>query len=412
MPSNKSTKILGILFRIAIPCVILAAGWFGFVKLAEQIKKPPEPQGKKFQLRSRVEPLEVVDYPVVVKTHAVVQPHNLVTLNAQVSGQVAKVSPSFEVGAYFSEGDVLVEIDPRDYETALSIAKSQLVAAESELKLAKVVEDRKLRLVESNAVSQGEVDAASATREQAEANVALAKTQVEQAELALERTKVIAPFDGRVKSNMIGIGQLAGSNSPLGEIFAVDYVEVRLPISGEQREFLNLPEFSDDPPIDVELRDSISQSDVVWRGKIVRTEGVLDEDSRDLFAIARVDDPFGRKSSGPPLRISQPVIASIEGTVLRDVIALPRPAVRQLNNIVLVDQSELTLLPMKIEALWSDAEKVVVPASAIPKGMLLATTPMPFTPKGTKIEVIPPAEEVSAAIADNSAPDTETKTTN
>ncbi|WP_233200161.1 efflux RND transporter periplasmic adaptor subunit [Blastopirellula marina] len=382
------------------------------MKLAEQIKKPPEPQGKKFQLRSRVEPLEVVDYPVVVKTHAVVQPHNLVTLNAQVSGQVAKVSPSFEVGAYFSEGDVLVEIDPRDYETALSIAKSQLVAAESELKLAKVVEDRKLRLVESNAVSQGEVDAASATREQAEANVALAKTQVEQAELALERTKVIAPFDGRVKSNMIGIGQLAGSNSPLGEIFAVDYVEVRLPISGEQREFLNLPEFSDDPPIDVELRDSISQSDVVWRGKIVRTEGVLDEDSRDLFAIARVDDPFGRKSSGPPLRISQPVIASIEGTVLRDVIALPRPAVRQLNNIVLVDQSELTLLPMKIEALWSDAEKVVVPASAIPKGMLLATTPMPFTPKGTKIEVIPPAEEVSAAIADNSAPDTETKTTN
>lgn len=412
MPSHISTKIFGILLRVAFPCAILAGGWLGFLKLSEQIEKPPEPEGKKFQLRSRVEPLEVVDYPVVVKTHAVVQPHNLVTLSAQVSGKVSKISPSFEVGAYFSKGEVLVEIDPRDYETALSIAKSQLVAAQSELKLAKVVEDRKLRLVESNAVSQGEVDAASATREQAEANVALAQTQVEQAELDLERTKVVAPFDGRVRASMVGLGQLAGSNSPLGEIFAIDYVEVRLPISGEQRKFLKLPEFADDPKVDVEFRDSISPSDTVWRGKIVRTEGVLDEDSRDLFAIARVEDPFGRKSSGPPLRISQPVIASIQGTVLRDVIALPRPAVRQLDNIVLVDESELTLLPMKIEALWSDAEKVVVPASAIPKGMLLATTPMPFTPKGTKIEVIPQADEVSAAFADNTAPDTETKATN
>ena len=402
----------GILFRLAIPCGILAAGWYGFQLLADKIEKPQRPEAKKVLLRSRVAEIDVVDYPVVVKTHAVVQPHNLVTLNSQVSGTVAHISPAFEVGAYFKKGDVLVEIDPSDYETALAIAESELDAAKSELKLAKLVEERKLRLVESNAVSQGEVETASASREQSEANVALAETKVQQAKLNLKRTKILAPFDGRVMSKLIGIGQLAGTNSPLGDVFAIDYVEVRLPISGEQREFLDLPEFSDDPELVVHFRDGILASDnFAWSGKIVRTEGVLDQNSRDLFAIARIDDPFGRKSEKPPLRIGQPVVASIEGRMLHNVIALPRAAVRQLDQVVLVHQEEMTLLPMQVDAIWADAEHVIVPAEAIPKGMWLATTPMPFTPKGAKIEIIPPAAS-HISIAGSTTRETTTNATN
>ncbi|WP_158261416.1 MULTISPECIES: efflux RND transporter periplasmic adaptor subunit [Pirellulaceae] len=354
----------------------------------------------------------MVDYPVVVKTHAVVQPHNQVTLTSQVSGTVASINASFEVGAYFNKGDVLVEIDPSDYQTALSVSESELEVAKSELKLAKLVEERKLRLVESNAVSQGEVETASASREQAEANVALAETQVEQARLNLGRTKIVAPFDGRVMSKLIGIGQLAGTNTPLGEVFAIDYVEVRLPISGEQREFLELPEFADDAPIAVQLQDGIRQAnDSIWNGRIVRTEGVLDADSRDLFAIARIEDPFGRTSGTKPLRIGQPVIASIEGTLLRDVIALPRAAVRQLDQIVLVNQENQTLLPLMVEPLWSDAEKVIVPSKSVPKGMWLATTPMVFTPKGAKIEIIPPANP-TITIAESTSLETDESVTN
>ncbi|WP_161603365.1 efflux RND transporter periplasmic adaptor subunit [Blastopirellula marina] len=363
-------------------------------------------------LRSRVEELEVVDYPVVVKTHAVVQAHNQVTLTAQVSGVVLKISSAFEVGAYFKQGEMLVEIDPSDYQTALDFAESELAAAKSELKLARLVEERKLRLVESNAVSQGEVDAASASREQSEANVALAETGVAQAKLNLQRTKIMAPFAGRVMSKLIGVGQLAGSNSPLGEVFAIDYVEVRLPISGELREFLELPEYANDPPLPVEFRDGIQKSnETVWHGKIVRTEGMLDEDSRDLFAIARIDRPFGGETRTAPLRIGQPVIAFIEGKVLEDVIALPRGSVRQLDKIVLVNRADQTLLPISIKSLWSDADKVIVSSSAIPKGMWLATTPMPFTPKGAKIEIIP-AADTGISIADSTSTDPDKNSTN
>lgn len=396
----------GLALRAVLPCAILAGGWFGFLKLTDTVEEQPVPAKEKKTLRTKVQELDVIDYPVIIKTHGIVQAHNQVTLAAEIAGVITKVSPSFEAGAYFSKGEVLVEIDHRNYATALSMAQSRLLAARSALKLAKLNEERKLRLIESNAVSQAEVEAASATREQAEADVDLAETQVEQATLDLQRTKVVAPFDGRVQVKNIGLGQMASSNSPLGEIFAVDFAEVRLPISGRQRQFLELPEFSDDPAVDVVLQDAINESSAAtWRAKIVRTEGVLDENSRDLFAIARIDDPFGRTSGSPPLRIGQPVEASIEGEVLQDVIALPRGAVRQLDQIVLVDRDELTLLPLTIDPIWSDAEYVIVDRAAIPGGMWLATTHMVYTPEGAKVEIIPDAYS-TASIADSAGPDT------
>jgi RND family efflux transporter MFP subunit len=348
-------------------------------------------------------PLKPTDYPVIVRTNGVVQAHNLVTLAAEVSGIITHVSPKFEVGAHFSAGEVLLEIDPRNYETAIAMAESRLAAARSALELARLDEQRKLRLVDRDAVSRAEADVASATREQRESDVALASAELQQAKVNLQRTQVVAPFDGRVQTKSIGLGQMATANSPLGQIFAVEFVEVRLPVSARQRQYLQLPEFEDDPPLDVVFRDAISdQSTTAWRGKIVRTEGVLDADSRDVFAIARVDDPFGRKSQLPPLRIGQPVVASIAGDTLRDVIALPRPAVRQLDTVVLVKQADQTLLPKTIQSIWSDAEHVIVPTTQIPDGMWLATTPLVYTPEGATVEIIPEAS-TAVSIADSTA---------
>lgn len=406
-----SSSFASLLVRGILPLAILAAGWWGYSELAVEAKKEPPPEKEVRTLRTRVETLEVIDYPVEIETNAVVQPHNQVTLSAEVDGVVTHVSPSFEVGAYFTQGEVLVEIDPRRYETALAMAKSRLAGARSALELARLDEQRKLRLIERKAVSQAEVDVSSATREQAEAQLELAESDVEQAELDLARTKITAPFDGRVEVKNIGLGQMAGSNSPLGVIFAVDYAEVRLPISARQREFLSLPEFADDPPVPVVLRDAITRSsDITWQAKIVRTEGVLDQNSRDLFAIARIDDPFGRTSGHPPLRIGQPVVATIAGKVLEDVVALPRGAVRQLDQIVLVKQKDQTLLPITIEAIWSNGRHVVVDGSVIPEGTWLATTPMVYTPEGATVEII--SDDTTSSIVDSKSAGTSDSATN
>lgn len=409
--SQTNRSHVELLVRVALPMLILLAGWFGYAKISVEVDEKPAAAKEKRNPRTRVQKVVVTDYPVRVKTHGIVQAHNQVTLAAEISGTVTKVSPSFEVGAYFSAGEVLVEIDDRNYKAAVAMAESRLLAAKSALQLAKLNEQRKLRLIESNAVSRAEVDAASATREQAEADVDLAAAQLEQSKLDLKRTKVLAPFDGRMQTKEIGLGQMAGPNTTLGQIFAIDYVEVRLPISASQREFLALPEFADDSPVEVELRDAINKaSRAVWHAKIVRTEGVLDTDSRDLYAIARIDDPFGRHSEQRPLRVGQPVVASIEGITLHDVIALPRAAVRQLDKVILVRPDELTLLPVTVTALWSTAEHVVVDSSDIPPGMLLATTPMVFTPEGAKVDIIPDAISTTT-VADTSSNDSESSAT-
>ena len=400
----------GLLVRAVLPMLILVAGWFGYTELSVESEEKPRVTTKKRKPRTQVEEIVISDYPIRLKTYGIVQAHNQVTLAAEIAGTVSWVSPSFEAGAYFSVGEVLVEIDDRNYTTAVSMAESRLLASKSALQLAKLNEERKLRLIESNAVSQAEVDAASATREQAEADVDLAAAQLAQSRLDLKRTKVLAPFDGRMQIKNIGLGQMAGPNTPLGQIFAIDYAEVRLPVSASQREFLVLPEFADDPAVEVELRDAITKtSQVVWKARIVRTEGVLDTDSRDLYAIARIDDPFGQHIDHPPLRIGQPVEASIAGITLHDVITLPRSAVRQLDKIILVDREKLTLLPVTITSLWSNAEHVVVDRAEIPEGMLLSTTPMVFTPKGTRVEIIPDTlstttvTDTSPTNSDNSA---------
>ncbi len=78
--------------------------------------------------------------------------------------------------------------------------------------------------------------------------------------------------------------------------------------------------------------------------RIVRTEGTLDPTSRELFAIARIDDPFHLESDLPGLRIGQPLRASISGITLEDVYVIPRTAMRGLNRIFLIEKDDPKIL--------------------------------------------------------------------
>jgi multidrug efflux pump subunit AcrA (membrane-fusion protein) len=206
----------------------------------------------------------------------------------------------------------------------------------------------------------------------------------------LQRTKIYAPFDGRVATKMIGVGQLVSSGTVLGEIFAIALAEVRLPIASRDLRHLDLPEREGDPVVEVELRDAIdASSDSVWNAKIVRTEGTLDPDSLELFAIAWIDDPFALQSDLRILRPGQPVVASIQGNALHNVVAIPRSAVRRLDLIYLIDGQDLTLRSLTIDPLWSDANHVIVPGGLLRDGELLATTTLVYAPEGGVVEIIP-----------------------
>ena len=383
--------LMGLLARLSLPIVFLAVGVGAYFYLAVEPESPPTPPAEKQAIRTRVTSLTVEDYPVVITTNGIVQAHNEVALSAEVQGVVKQVSPALEVGAYFEAGEVLVELDDRDHRTALAVAEAAHLGAEAALALAKQNHDRNMQLFDKQvAITKAAIQQSFATQAQAEAQVDSAAAQVERAKRDLARTKIMAPFAGRVRIKSVGVGQSVGAGTPLAMVFAVDFAEVRLPISGSELQYLNLPELATDAPVDVELRDGVNKENTtVWAGKIVRTEGVLDENSLELFAIARIDDPFGRASGQQPLRIGQPVIGAITGKTLPQVVALPRSAVRQLDQVYLVDKEALTLSKRTIVPIWSNADHILVRDPAIQDGQLLATTSIVYAPEGAKIEIIP-----------------------
>lgn len=404
--ATQSGSFSGVLLRALLPLGILGIGALAYSVLSVEPNEEKKPTEEPKAIRTKVVKLNTIDYQVTVETNGLVQPHNEVTLSAEVGGQITRVSPHFEVGSYFSAGDVLVELDARDYETAVAIANAQYLSAKAALKLATLVYERNLKLFEKNGVSEAEVNQALASQSQASALLDSASAQLEQAERDLERTKIVAPFDGRVRQKDVGVGQTVGAGTPLGIVFTVDFAEVRLPIAGNELQYLELPEFADDAPVDVELRDAINQDNkTVWNAQIVRTEGALDQDSLELFAIARIIDPFGRKSNHPPLRIGQPVVGTIAGNELNDVVAFPRGAVRQLDQVYFVDETELTLSSKTISPVWEDEDYIIVKDPLIEDGQLLSTTRIVYAPDGAKVEIIPDIDVTTATVKMNKTAD-------
>ena len=336
-------------------------------------------------------PLEQEDYRTTINTQGVIRPHNEITLNAQVSGQITKISTSFEDGAFFTEGEVLVEIDPAVYTASLKGAQAQLLQAEASY----AQEQARSKQAKMNWDDLGydeepnELILRLPQLREAKARVDSAKAQLERAQRDLTLTQIRAPFDGRVRIRNVGVSQTIGAGSPLGTIFAIDYAEVRLPIAARDMAQLNLPEGPEDEPVEVELTDALtSENETVWKARIIRTEGALDPNSLDLFAIARIDDPFGRSNDLPPLRIGQPVAGAIPGKALSKVYRIPRSAIRQLNKITLVNTESLTIRSRSLTPIWNAPDHIAIQDDTIQPEEALAMTPLSYAPEGAKVEII------------------------
>lgn len=385
--------VAGRFVRILLPLALIAGGWFGFSKLSVEPDESKAEEKEKQSIKTRVAEMTIEDFKTVITTQGTVRAHDDVPLSAQVPGEIVRIHPGFETGAFFNEGEVLVELDAADYESMVAVAEAELVRAEVALSQEEVRAEQAV-LNWKKLGKEGEP--AELVKRLPQLKEARALTGAMTAQLArakrdLERTRIRAPYDGRVRERSVGLGQSVAAGSPLGTVFAVDYAEVRLPLSGRDLSLLDLPEEAGDPTIAVELSNAMNLDDpTTWKAEIVRTEGALDPDSLELFAIAKISDPFGRQSGAPPLRVGQPVVARIEGKVLADVIALPRRAVYQLDQVCLVDKAELTLKPHTITALWSTPTHVIIRDSKIdPARDLLALTSLVYAPDGAKVEIIP-----------------------
>jgi RND family efflux transporter MFP subunit len=226
----------------------------------------------------------------------------------------------------------------------------------------------------------------------ARAAVTSAQARLAQANLNLERTRILAPYAGRVLERNVDIGQFVSPGTILARVYAVDYVEIRLPLTNRQLEFVTIPEvYRDDtlgiraPGPPVRLTARIGSKTHEWRGRIVRAEGSIDTQSRQVFVIAQVDDPYGKDPSGrPPLKVGQFVEAEIDGMQLPDVVVIPRTALRVGGEVLIVDEAN-KLQGRQVDVLWSDEHNAIV-ASGLEADDRLVLTPLGTGMEGVEVE--------------------------
>ena len=136
-------------------------------------------------------------------------------------------------------------------------------------------------------------------RKAAQTRVDSAKANLARATLNYQRTKIKAPFDGRVLTKSIDLGQVVTINSQVGDIYATDAIEITLPIKNAELSLIDLPENYRDSPSDVTQPSVGIQSSLypkeIWPGKIVRTASAIDDTTRQLSVTALINDPFGYK---------------------------------------------------------------------------------------------------------------------
>ncbi len=344
-----TVRRFGVLaLRALLPLVVLGLAGVGFVKLVKGRRPPPKLERVHRGPLVRVAVAEARDVAVVVKAYGTVRPRDQLDVTPRVAGELVEVAPSLVSGGFVRRGDLLLRIDPRDYELAVERARAEVARAEYELELARARAEaarEEWRAVHGDApmpsedslVLQGPQLAA------ARAGVAAARARLAEAELALERTEIRAPFDARVLEESVTRGQYVAAGRSVARIYPTDAVEVVLPVSEEDLGWIG--PLSAAPRVVARAR--VAGRPAEWSGRVVRTEGVIDPGTRMVRLVARFPGPF--RPGRPPLTVGLFVEAEIAGRTLKGVVPIPAHALRENDTVWVVgDDGRLRIRPVGV----------------------------------------------------------------
>ena len=381
------------LIGIAAPALVLLAG---VVIVQVLVAAKPEPEKKEEETRLvslYVDEVKAETVTVSVQTQGEVRPKTEIDLVPQVSGRIVAMSDAFNEGAEFLPDTLLLKIDDADYNVAVVRAEARVAEAQTELErqlaTAKIKEEE---WRDGGKNQEPTPFALNLTQvEGARANLRSAKAELDKARLDLARTEIRVPFNGRVRSRLVGIGQYVTAGSPVGRVFSIDTVEVRLPLTDSQLAELNLPmgymAASEASAPRVTFRAVMGNRDYEWLGRIVRVDAAVDQATRLIYATAEVADPYGLAAAeGMPIAVGMFVSAEIAGVSEQSAFVMPRVALRA-NDKVYVINADNKLEIRTVSVLHTSDDRVLVSGGVSP-GDRVVTSTLPNAVDGMDVEPI------------------------
>jgi len=388
-------------FKFVLPLMLITGSMLvvGALYMWQKSKNAErKPDSEKAVLVETID-AEVVSLNFTVSSQGTVRPRTETTLVSEVSGKIVSVAPEFVAGGFFHKGEQLLQIDPSDYETALKRAEAALASRVAKLADETARSEQAMRDWK-NMGKQGQPSDLVLRKPQvadAKANVSAAEADVQKARRDLERTSISLPYDGLVKQKAVDIGQYVTLGTRLGVTFAIDTAEVRLPLTHDDLNYLDLPSETEVrnydkpfPPVRLSAQNGNGVSQ--WQARIIRTEGVVDETSRVIYAVAQVVDPYGvlGQSHQQELKIGTFVNAEIQGLPADNVVVLPRYVLRADSTVLTANaDNELEILPVTV--LRAEPKKVYL-SGGIEGGTRVVITTLDAPVPGTRLAIRNPDE--------------------
>lgn len=398
VPERAPRKQLWIwrLLIFVLPILVLIGSIGGFIAMGALKPQPEEKEDVVKAIPVLTDVAVQDDVTLTVDVQGEVQPRTEINLVPQVNGLITYMSPKFIEGGRFRKGDLLVRVEPAEFELRVTQARANV--AQAKTVIAREKSESVLARQDWEDLGRSGAPTPLTLREpqmaEAEAQLASALARLSEAELQLARTSLYAPFDGRVTMRHVDQGEFVTAGTRLGEIYSVDVMDVRLPMTNAdlRRAGLTLgyEASASDAGIPVTLSADVAGTFSEWKGRIVRTDSRFDSTTRVLFAYAEVRDPFGAGASdGTPLAPGIYVKAAIDGQKLKNVIVIPRSALRGEDKVYLADGDTLSIKTVSVVS--SDRQHAIV-QSGLTLGDAVITSPIRGVADGMKIQVVKPGE--------------------
>ena len=423
--STATRVIVSILAVVLI--LATGAGVFALLKIfrKEPVVQTPDHPGPLVAVR----PLKVIDHTVTVTGFGAVRPRVNVQLIPQVSGSVVDLHPDMVDGGFFRAGETLITIDPRDYE--LAVQQARALVASSHVRLEREVAEAEVAKKEwLNLHPDQQPSSVLVLREpqikQATAELQAAQARLERAELDLERTRISLPFDGRVVSKQVDRGQFITAGQPIAAVYGTDVMEIPVPLENKQLAWFRLPHPNGNPlppvgpaqtptvseglsqqtlPIHIGISEGPSKrtpknnpnaasarvhlrfagKDHRWTGRVVRTQANIDPDSRMVYVIVEVDEPFQDHNGLIALLPGMFVDVTITGKTLHNVIPVPTHAVHNTDEVWVIEDQRLRVKKVRIAR---QDERFAYVAEGLDNHADVVLTPLDIVTDNMKVRIL------------------------
>ncbi len=376
--------------------------------------KPEEEESKKPPLVVRTADAVSKEQTVYSTFQGEVRAKTDIELVTQVTGKVVSVSSKFIEGGEFAPGETLLQIDEADYEVALKSAEASVASAQVDLDVelataatnAKEWQDLQGKPIEEAnplRLNKPQIDRAKARLDAARAELAAAK-------LNYDRTKISAPFAGRIMNVSAELGQFMSRGSSIGRVFATDTMEVRIPMTDVQISELGLSLGYSALSAGVEgipatVSTLFGDQRRSWDGFVKSVDASVDNETRLLFATVMVDKPFAQLGAASmPLVPGLFVDVELASPNKISGLELPRTALRNGSQVYVYENDELKLKPVKV--VFTSQEIVIVEnggVSQLTLGEKVITSSVPGAYEGMPVKLTEEAQALADAAESSSS---------